>query len=107
MQEYLHSQIFNNRGKSPVYLFFYFKAMNIDVARALYQSRYSNIYELEQYLQHLKEGLVLAQIRQQQVTECAETAFSSNQKEKLTLALEYNETLMLHLIITPSPPVKP
>ena len=80
--------------------------MNIEVARELYHARYANTYELEQYLQHLKEGLVLAQIKQQQTAAGGENVFSNDQKERLTLALEYNETLMLHLITNPPGPVK-
>ena len=79
--------------------------MNIEVARTLYHSRYAATYQLEQYMQYLREGLILAQVRQQQTAAGGESVFSEDQKEKLTLALEYNETLMLHLITNPPGPV--
>lgn len=76
--------------------------MNVEVACEIHNTRHGDKYDLETYLAKLREGLALARQRQKQRNAGPAHLLGKAEKEKLELALEYNEVAMLRFLLKPN-----
>lgn len=74
--------------------------MNMETALELYHSKYTDVYDLEEYIEKVKEGLQLVR-KKQELSSGSVRPPAEREKMLLELAMEYNQKAMLHFLLSP------